>query len=187
MEAQDPLSELADIHLPGAVNLWPPAFGWWILALLLLLGLIYCVHSYIILAIRRKRLSFAIKELEQVYQTFSEQVLFDASRNQAGLKFLNQTNAILKRVALLLSPVNSNIAILSGSAWLAYLDAGNSGKEFSNGAGKALGDGIYQRDFNADGDALYALARRWIEKSYKDESSKKQLPLGQNKSNGAAT
>ena len=32
METEDPLSQLADIHLPEAVSAWPPAVGWWLLA-----------------------------------------------------------------------------------------------------------------------------------------------------------
>ncbi|HAU18090.1 MAG TPA: DUF4381 domain-containing protein, partial [Marinobacter adhaerens] len=36
MNPQDPLSQLRDIHLPETGGLWPPAPGWWVLAILLI-------------------------------------------------------------------------------------------------------------------------------------------------------
>ena len=41
MNPQDPLSKLRDIHLPDPVGWWPPAPGWWLLAILLLGSLGY--------------------------------------------------------------------------------------------------------------------------------------------------
>ena len=38
MNPQDPLSQLKDIHLPATGGFWPPAPGWWLLALILLLA-----------------------------------------------------------------------------------------------------------------------------------------------------
>lgn len=170
MEAQDPLSELADIHLPGAISLWPPAFGWWILAAALLLAILYCIRLFVIRHIRLKKLAYATSALEEAYQRFSEQVLFDKGKNQAGLNFLNETNSILKRVALLIAPSNVQVANLSGKAWLEFLDEGINSIEFSSGAGKALGDAIYRRQFDGDGDAIYRLAQQWIIKCYKEAS-----------------
>lgn len=44
MNPQDPLAQLKDIHLPEAVGWWPPAPGWWLLALLALLVFSYLVR-----------------------------------------------------------------------------------------------------------------------------------------------
>lgn len=47
MNPQDPLSQLRDIHLPATGGFWPPAPGWWLLALILLLslaGLCWLLH-----------------------------------------------------------------------------------------------------------------------------------------------
>ena len=38
MDSEELLAQLADIHLPAEISFWPPAFGWWILALLLLIA-----------------------------------------------------------------------------------------------------------------------------------------------------
>lgn len=170
MENQDPLSDLADIHLPGEISVWPPALGWWLLAAALCLLALYYLRVYIIHLMRLKRLSFATSELEQAYQTFSEQVLFRTKHNQAGLVFLNEINSILRRVALLIFPDNPDIAKLNGNKWLAFLDNTGNSQDFTQGPGKVLGDGSYQRHFEADGDALYTVARHWIEQRYKQQT-----------------
>ncbi|WP_438951588.1 DUF4381 domain-containing protein [Porticoccus sp.] len=41
MNPQDPLSQLRDIHLPDPVDWWPPAPGWWLLAILVLSAVVY--------------------------------------------------------------------------------------------------------------------------------------------------
>ena len=40
MNPQDPLAQLRDIHLPEPVSWWPPAPGWWLLAVLVLIALV---------------------------------------------------------------------------------------------------------------------------------------------------
>ena len=41
MPVENPLINLKDIHLPPDVSIWPPAPGWWILAVVLLLILVF--------------------------------------------------------------------------------------------------------------------------------------------------
>ena len=65
MEAEDPLSQLRDIHLPEAVTFWPPAIGWWLLLALILIGLGFIYRQAIIAMIQRRKLANVLDELEQ--------------------------------------------------------------------------------------------------------------------------
>lgn len=165
MEAEDPLSELADIHLPDAVNFWPPAPGWWVLLALVLVALFLVYRQQLTRLFLRRRLGSALRELDVAYRSFQQQQQNASQRNEAGLKLLQTFNAILKRVAL----VHFNdptLPKMNGRAWLRFLDAQASSAEFTVGTGQVLGDGIYRPVFAADVDALHALCRRWIEQCF---------------------
>jgi hypothetical protein len=165
MEAEDPLSQLRDIHLPDAVSLWPPAPGWWLLLALVLIGLVYLCRHAIAAMIRRRRLVSVLRELDQAYSTYNEQAAFDNMRNQAGLDFLATINSLLKRVAQVMFP-DSGCVHLTGREWLEFLDACDNSEVFSRGAGTVLADGIYQRRFTADTDELYRISKDWIAHRY---------------------
>jgi hypothetical protein len=161
MEAEDPLSELADIHLPDAVNFWPPAPGWWVLAALVVLALVLLYRQQLARVFLRRRLGSALRELDNAYRAFQSA----PEKNAAGLQLLQSFNAVLKRVALL-HHTDPELPRLSGRPWLRFLDAQMNSADFSAGAGQVLADGIYRPVFDADVDALLALCKRWIEQSY---------------------
>jgi hypothetical protein len=161
MEAEDPLSELADIHLPDAVPFWPPAPGWWVLAALVLLALALLYRHQIARLFLRRRLASALRELDSAYRLFQAA----PERNAAGLQLLQTFNAVLKRVALVHFR-DPAVPGLNGRAWLRFLDAQMHGADFTVGVGQVLADGIYRPVFNADVDALHALCRRWVEQAY---------------------
>jgi hypothetical protein len=165
METEDPLSQLRDIHLPDAVSLWPPAPGWWLLLLVLIVGIVYLYRHAIAAMIRRRKLASVLRELDQAWAAFNEQATFDNRRNQAGLEFLAAINSLLKRVSQVMYP-ESGSGNLTGKDWLRFLDACDNSTDFSQGAGTVLSDGIYQRRFDADTEALYQAARHWIERRY---------------------
>ena len=161
MEAEDPLSELADIHLPDAVTFWPPAPGWWVLAALVVIALVLVYRRQLARVFLRRRLGSALRELDSAYQAFQAA----GDRNAAGLQLLQTFNAVLKRVALV-HYADPELPRLSGRAWLRFLDAQMNSADFTVGAGQALADGVYRPTFDADADALHALCKRWIEQSY---------------------
>jgi len=181
MEAQDPLSQLRDIHLPEAVTFWPPAPGWWLLLVLIVIGLGFIYRQAIIAIIQRRKLANVLEELDQAYQHYQEQGAFENRRNQAGLDFLASINILLNRVAIVMFP-QAPSEKLSGAQWLDFLDSFDAGSEFSQGAGRVLADGIYQRRFEADTDALYALVKSWIEKRYQEKSATHALRFAQTES-----
>jgi hypothetical protein len=161
MEAEDPLSDLADIHLPDAVNFWPPAPGWWVLAVLVVIALVLVYRQQLARLWLRRRMGSALRELDSAYNAFKA----DQQQNSAGLRLLQTFNAVLKRVALV-HYADPDLPKLSGRAWLRFLDAQLDSADFTVGAGQVLADGVYRPVFHADVDALHALCRRWIEHSY---------------------
>lgn len=176
MEAQDPLSELADIHLPEAVAFWPPAPGWWVLAALVLLALGLLLRQQLQRLLVRRRLATALRELDAVYATWQHQSQQPEQRNNAGLTLLYGFNTILKRVALYTCR-DPDVPRLTGHAWLQFLDSHEPRSDFTTGVGQVLADGTYRPVFDADVEGLHALCRRWISARYlQAEPAAKKVP-----------
>lgn len=176
METEDPLSQLADIHLPAAVPFWPPAPGWWLLAAILLAAGLFLGYRYYKKWQEQQRLKRALAELEQAIQVFRQTPEDDPQQqNRQGLALLYSVNSLLKRVALVHHPL-SDIASLTGQAWLSFLDDTGRSDDFSRGPGKVLAEGEYRPTFDADSEALYDCARRWIIHQYRHTQA--QSPAG---------
>jgi hypothetical protein len=165
MEAQDPLKDLADIHLPDPVSLWPLAPGWWGLVALALAALAYAGFRYAGHWRRQQRLKGALRELDVAYQRYQSARTQSQDGNAAGLAFLHACNEVLKRVALLHHPA-TQVARLHGEAWLSFLDLHGNTSDFGNGSGRILGDGGYRPAFNGDVEALHTLCTRWVRQAY---------------------
>ena len=142
------LRQLRDIRVPGPVSWWPPAPGWWLLGLLVLLGL--ALGSWCYVRQRRDRWRrAALRELRCL-------------RILEPAVVVRELSVLLRRVALQRYP-RAEVAALSGEAWLAFLD-GAMGKDapFKNGAGRILSVGPYAPDIAVETDALLSLCERWI-------------------------
>lgn len=158
MNAQDPLAQLRDIHLPESTGWWPLAWGWWVVLALIVLGLGFALYR---LRIKRRRQRYrqeALVELERAYRHYRE-----GSDTAAYLQSLNQ---LLRRAALSALPPerHSSVAGLSGEAWLDFLDEQlpESHRAFAEGPGRALLAGPYQANPQADVEALQKLGREWL-------------------------
>ena len=156
MSVDNPLVNLKDIHLPPPVSFWPPAPGWWILAALLISSLFiggvlfYRQHK------KRKPKTEALRILKDL------QILYQNSKDEV-VSLRNLSN-LLRRTALTFYD-NDEVASLQGSSWLEFLDKTGKTKEFSQGAGKVLGNEVFQQKVNPDMNALFPLVKKWISSS----------------------
>ena len=156
MSLENPLVNLKDIHLPPPVSLWPPAPGWWILALLLIstlfIGGVWLYRKYKKRKPRTEALKI-LKDLEILYRNSQDEVV--SLRNLSNL---------IRRTALTFYDIDA-VASLQGSSWLEFLDKTGKTKEFSQGAGKVLGYEVFQQKVNPDMNALFPLVKKWISSS----------------------
>ena len=148
----DLLSQLRDIHAAPQVPWWPPAPGWWLLALLVLILLTwlgrrvlarYRIHQ------RRKQMLGWIDHLNMT---------IDPQRDpQAWLSTLNR---IFKLVALRAFP-GQHCAALAGQDWADFL-TGKMENALSVESLTVLASGPYDPAPQFDPATMSALARLWI-------------------------
>lgn len=151
MNPSDALQALRDIHLPDPVPFWPPAPGWWLLALLIVLslvGIVWFLKHWRRSAHRRA----AMEEWRRLRRSLdqgrpSAQVIADLS--------------ILLRRAAMSRYGRRQVAGLSGASWLEFLDRTGHGTQFSS-AGRALLSAPYHHGSTDAIEPLLALARDWL-------------------------
>jgi hypothetical protein len=102
----NPLQDLKDIHIPASIESWPPAYGWWLMALLVALG-IYLLAIWLV-KVQKVRLTKrqALKALQQI--------------DSSDLDCISQLNQLLKRVAIAYFP-NKNVQEMHGMQWTDFL------------------------------------------------------------------
>ena len=151
-----PVLQLRDIHAAPPPEFWPPAPGWWLLALLclvLLAALGYCVYR------RYRRWRRQRTALEALAQFCNAAALEnDLARLAAELSVL------LRRVALARFS-RAAVAGLSGLDWLIFRDATGGCGRFSNGPGKVLLTAPYAPCADFDAQSLCALVKDWIKQN----------------------
>lgn len=138
------LAQMRDVQVP-AVSIWP-APGWWLLAILFLL-LFFLAWQW---RQRRRRLVWrreARRELASLRSTAAE---LSASATLAGC------SALARRLLLVAEPREA-VAGLQGEAWLSQLDDICRQALFSEGSGRLLLEGQYQRDPDVNSDDLELL------------------------------
>lgn len=158
MNADSPaMLQLRDIHLPAAAAFWPPAPGWWLLALVLLAALAWIG----VLAWRRYRV---VRQSRRVLGALA--VLEKRLARERTPETLAGLSILLRRLALTRFP-RERVATLSGHAWLDFLDASGGGGRFRDGPGQVLAAGPYQRVLPSEFDPgpLAALVRDWVAKN----------------------
>ena len=113
----DPLSALRDIHLPPEPAFWPPAPGWWIVALLMALLAGASTLWGRRVARRRRPRREALRALGALREALAA--------GEAPHRVAAESASLLRRVALSRYP-RSKVGGLTGKAWLEFLDAHGS-------------------------------------------------------------
>lgn len=157
-QGADPLAQLRDIHVPGMIEAWPPAPGWWILAalgvLLVIAGITWLFRYWHANRYRRE----AIRELTQL--------LKNQRNDEDDQAYLEALQRLLKRTALTGFPREA-VASLTGEAWVQFLDRASGSHDFSIGEAEALIDGNYRPDISVDAESLHLVAKSWIQKHHR--------------------
>jgi LPXTG-motif cell wall-anchored protein len=119
---------LRDVHLPASPPWWPPAPGW-----LIVFGIgLLLIALAVVFAWRRRR------RRVRWLAAFDREVA--AAPDDAGR--LATLSSLLRRAARRVEPGADR---LQGEAWLRLLD-GDKRRDFSEGVGRVLLDGGFQRD-----------------------------------------
>ena len=152
------LSQLRDIHLPAPISWWPPAPGWWLLAMLIvaiLIGLFVWVR-------RRQRDGWrrsALDELARLRQQY-------AAQPTTAHNIVSELSVLLRRVAISCFP-RAEVAMLSGDKWLAFLDRNLDESLFQSELGRLLAVAPYVPHTTITRQALHGLFTKcesWINK-----------------------
>jgi hypothetical protein len=153
--AAPPSLPLRDIHLPPAAPFWPPAPGWWVLGVVLLLLLAWaCTVAW-----RRRRLQRQRRRILDELAALET----DFTRERSSER-LARISLLLRRIALARYP-RERVAGLTGMAWLRFLDESGGHGRFTAGPGRVLAAAPYQRSIPHDMDlaGFSQLVRAWVE------------------------
>lgn len=116
MNPEDLLSQLRNLDTPEALSGWPPALGWWILASLILFALATGIYTLI----KKHRAGAAARKATLEITAAHEKYLDTGSNAKSTADFLQEVNAIIKRLAVNFEP-NEMVAGLTGRSWRNYL------------------------------------------------------------------
>ena len=146
------LNQLQDIHGAADPGWWPPAPGWWLLALVLSLLLFWAVRVLARkLALSRRRRRW-LEELDSLGRRFDP--------SSQPREYLAAVNCLFRAVSLRAFP-ESACARLQGVEWVEFLAA----RMPDSPAGEALAvlaHGPYESAPIFDADELEAQARAWV-------------------------
>jgi hypothetical protein len=161
----DPLSQLADIRLPQEVGLWPLAPGWWVLIVLALALMVLAIILLRKSLFRQRVRGFALNELALCLQRRQQAETKGLDMNEANLDYINNVNAVLRRVALAHHP-HERVASLNGEAWLAFLREHGDASLLDERNARALAHGRFAPRCDIDAETLNDMAEQWINSLY---------------------
>ncbi len=166
------LSQLRDIHLPPAIGWWPLAPGWWLLTIVILLGMGATIWLW-----RRHHRRYAYRRAALLECAQLEQQQHNTSQ------WLQALQGLLKRTAMSAYP-QAPIAGLHGRQWLSFLDhhSHSNSQSFQQGPGHNLLNGPYQPApelTSTDRQQLQQLVQDWIKRHRQPFTAQPQSSPGQ--------
>lgn len=148
MTESDPLANLRDIHLPPAVEAWPPAPGWWLLSLLIIGTLAgIAVWGYR----RHRRCAWQREALNAMPRP-------DAMSRQ-DIAYYAELNQLLKRAARV-RYAEAGTDGMSGASWQQFL--AQRAPQLPASDLSALARAPFQREADISPGAAHDLARDWL-------------------------
>jgi hypothetical protein len=169
---------IRDIHLPESVSWWPLAPGWWIT-----LGLLVLAAAVVyILKVVKERRQLAKQSMEEFSLLVSR---YQQDRDARNL--LSNISQLLRRISIT-QYEERDVAGLTGTAWLQFLDETMEGKKsgratsFNSELGGYLIAAQYQKASAVDEkklDQLLVLSKAWLQSA----SSKRSAYLGKDNAN----
>ncbi|MGC2166830.1 MAG: DUF4381 domain-containing protein [Gallionella sp.] len=151
------LSQLRDIHLPAPVSWWPPAPGWWLLLMIVLLAISVSWFVY-----RRRKLNAWRRTALDVLKQLR---VHNQSDSASAQRVVGELSILMRRVAISRFPREA-AAKLSGDAWLKFLDQSRrNGTGFQSSAGELLVVAPYAQEMKistAEINQLFELCEHWI-------------------------
>ena len=149
--------DLRDIHAAASPAFWPPAPGWWVLAVILIALL---VLSTVWLFRRYRLYRLKTKIMDEI------SALSDCCTDNTAA-FTARLSMLLRRIALRRYS-RQRVASLTGSDWLRFLDETGGGGDFEHGIGQILEVGPYRPQTSEQPRAeLLQLAQRWAKQNLK--------------------
>ena len=143
---------LNDIHLPETISWWPPAIGWWLVALFIPLLLYFLYWLY-----KRLTRKTAIKTAKKTLTIIKQYGIEDNDKK------LRELSILIRRVAISTSP-RTETASLTGREWLTFLDQSLTGSPFSQGCGQLLAEAAYRKNTPTEPEIsqLISLCEDWL-------------------------
>lgn len=146
------LAQLQDIHAADSPLWWPPAIGWWVLALVLLFAMV--------IAIRLLKLRLAAHKRRRAWLEALDAIVRELDPRRDAQQYLAGLNRLFRAVAIKAFP-GTACASLKGEEWVLFISA-LLPENADDTSLAALARGPYEPVPNFDDRSLAAHARTWV-------------------------
>jgi len=146
------LAQLRDIHMTGSPFWWPPAIGWWVLALVIVFLMVVAIRFLRLKLAARKRRREWLRALDTIGQQLDPQ--------RDAHQYLASLNRLFRAIALKAFP-GTGCAGLQGEEWVTFISS-LLPENACNSSLTALARGPYEPVPDFDVRSLAAHARTWV-------------------------